>query len=272
MPPATRQLTLQLAAFILVLSLAWPIYGLHAGPWPWLPLSLAIGGCAGLLAWLTRQPWWWRLIHCLFVPLAYGAAQLHLPPLVYLVAFMVLMLVYRGAVTGRVPLYFSNAITAQALLAMGEQQHKTTLLDLGAGIGSLIYPIARQRPDWQLRGLENAPLTWLIGLLRGRGKANVRLEFGDLWQRSLAEENWVYTFLSPEPMAELGVKAAEEMPADGLLVSNSFPIPWAQADWTATLGDRRATRLYCYRAESLRQALAVARQSAENPDSQKPSS
>ena len=144
MPPATRQLTLQLAAFILVLSLAWPIYGLHAGPWPWLPLSLAIGGCAGLLAWLTRQPWWWRLIHCLFVPLAYGAAQLHLPPLVYLGAFMVLMLVYRGAVTGRVPLYFSNAITAQALLTMSAAGQGVFL---AIGNGSVLAELLTDAPD-----------------------------------------------------------------------------------------------------------------------------
>ena len=47
MPPtAYRQLALQGAAIILVLSLAWPYFGWAAEAMPWRETGLAIGGVA----------------------------------------------------------------------------------------------------------------------------------------------------------------------------------------------------------------------------------
>jgi hypothetical protein len=50
-----RQLALQLAATLAVLSLAWPYYGLRNEPLPWPQTALAIGATALLFASLTRQ-------------------------------------------------------------------------------------------------------------------------------------------------------------------------------------------------------------------------
>jgi hypothetical protein len=110
-----RQLALQLAAALAVLSLAWPYYGLRNEQLPWPETALAIGAVALLFASLTRQPWWWRLMHALFVPLAWSASTIGIDPGWYLLLFMVLLLVYRGAVTGQVPLYLSNTATAAAI-------------------------------------------------------------------------------------------------------------------------------------------------------------
>ncbi|MBL8441588.1 MAG: class I SAM-dependent methyltransferase, partial [Betaproteobacteria bacterium] len=67
-----RQLALQGAAVILVLSLAWPYYGLGAQTMPWLEVSLAIGVVAFCLSTLASQPWWWRVIHGSFMPLGWA--------------------------------------------------------------------------------------------------------------------------------------------------------------------------------------------------------
>jgi hypothetical protein len=66
-----RQLALQGAAAILVLSLAWPYFGVQGEALPWQETSLAIGGVALLFATLSRQPWWWRVIHAGFMPLVW---------------------------------------------------------------------------------------------------------------------------------------------------------------------------------------------------------
>lgn len=66
-----RQLALQGAAIIFVLSLAWPHFGWKAGSMPWQETSLAIGGVALLLATLTGQPWPLRIVHAVAMPLAW---------------------------------------------------------------------------------------------------------------------------------------------------------------------------------------------------------
>ena len=66
-----RQLALQGAAIILVLSLAWPYFGWTAEAMPWRETALAIGGAAFVFATLARQPWPWRIMHAIVMPLAW---------------------------------------------------------------------------------------------------------------------------------------------------------------------------------------------------------
>ena len=54
--PHFRQLALQFAALMAVLSLAWPYYGVRGEPLPWGHVALAIGIVAALLATFLKQP------------------------------------------------------------------------------------------------------------------------------------------------------------------------------------------------------------------------
>ena len=245
--PQVRQLALQFAAALAVLSLAWPYYGVRNEELPWPQTAFAIGGAALLLASLTRQAWWWRLMHALFAPLAWAVSRLAIDPGWFLLLFIVLLLVYRGALTGQVPLYFSNRPTAAALAQLTADRRELRFLDLGAGIGSVLSPLARERPDAQFTGVENAPATWLIGRLRTAALANCDWRWGDLWQTDFAAFNVVYAFLSPAPMAALWEKLQREMPAGSLFISNSFAVPEVEPTSVLEIDDTRQTLLYCYR-------------------------
>ena len=91
--PALRQLALQAAALMVVLSLAWPYFGLRNESLPWPATALAIGGVALLIASWTLQPWWWGLIHTLFSPLAWYISTLSIAPGWFLLAFILMLLV-----------------------------------------------------------------------------------------------------------------------------------------------------------------------------------
>lgn len=247
MSPPLRQLALQFAALIAVLSLAWPYYGLKGETLPWAGVALATGGSALLLATLTRQPWWWKAMHAAFAPLAWAVAQLQIDPGWFLLAAILLLLVYRGALSGQVPLYLSNRETAAALAGLLPAAPGIRVIDLGAGLGSMLRPLAAARPDAVFVGVENAPLTWLGGRLLCLGRRNCALRWGSLWQTPLHDCDVVYAFLSPVPMAALWEKVKEEMKPGSLFVSNSFPVPEVEPTQVVEVGDSRATRLYCYR-------------------------
>ena len=95
--PQVRQLFLQLAAAFTVAALAWPYFAWRGESLPWPETAFAIAITAYLLASLTGQAWWWRLIHLLFAPLLWTASQLAIAPGWYLLAFLLLLLVFRGA-------------------------------------------------------------------------------------------------------------------------------------------------------------------------------
>lgn len=80
---------------------------------------------------VTRQPWWWTLIHAVFAPLAWAVAALSIDPGWFLLAFMLMLLVYRGAIAGQIPLYLSNTATAAAIAAITVERSGMRLVDLG---------------------------------------------------------------------------------------------------------------------------------------------
>lgn len=242
-----RQFALQGAAVILVLSLAWPYYGWAGGNLPWQQTSLLIGAVALALATIARQPWWWRLIHALFMPLVWLTWTLHIDPGWFLLAFILLLLVYRGALSGQVPLYLSNRETVAALDELIGKEESQRFLDLGAGVGSTVIPLADRWPDRHFSGAENAPLTWLAGRILGVGRPNLHWLWEDLWQMPLGEYDLVYAFLSPVPMPKLWEKVKAEMQPGSLFVSNSFPVPGVTPETVIEVDCSPPRPLYCYR-------------------------
>lgn len=245
--PQVRQLFLQLAAAFTVAALAWPYFAWRGESLPWPETAFAIAITACLLANLTGQAWWWRLIHLLFAPLLWAACQLAIAPGWYLLAFVILLLVFRGAAGGQVPLYLSNRATTTTLSTYLDAWPELRFLDLGAGFGSVVATLAKQRPDAHFTGVENAPLTWLIGRIRCAGLHNCAWRWGNLWQIDLADFNVVHAFLSPTPMAALWEKACQQMVPGSLFISNSFPVPDVEPLQVLKIDDVRQTQLFCYR-------------------------
>lgn len=225
--PAIRQIALQAGAALLVACLAAPYFFLRGTPWNGAFFALATGVLAGLFARLARQPAWWQLIHTLFAPLLWlglaWQARLGLSPHWFLGLFLLAWLLFRGAASGRIPLYFSGPTSVERLAA--ELPAGTALLDVGAGIGSLLLPLARRRPDLRLSGIEHAPLPWLIGKWRSRACPDVDWRWGDFWRHSFSAYSALYCFLSPAPMRELWQKACHEMRPGSLFISQAFPVP-----------------------------------------------
>lgn len=183
--------------------------------------------------------------------MAWLVSSLDIDPGWFLAAFISTLLVFRGALEGRIPLYTSNKATALALGSMIADQHGLRFIDLGAGLGSVVSRLAESRLDLSVTGIENAPLTWLVGRLRTLRKTNCDWLWGDLWHIDLSRFDVVYAFLSPSPMPDLWSKVVQEMRPGTIFISNSFTIPGRSADKVIAIDDARQTRLYCYYIASI---------------------
>ncbi len=231
------------AGALLLLALLY-----QRGALPPSPLVIATiqGAAAAVLSILLRSAAWWRVIHLTFAPALVMTLSLHLPSWIYLLAFIVLLLVYWNSLRGQVPLFLSNRQTVQHLANWLPQDQPLKVVDLGSGTGSFSRALAELRPDWQIVGIENAPGPYWLSRQLGRRHKNLALLNGDFWQHDLRPYDVVYAFLSPVPMPALWGKACSEMRSGTKLISNSFPIPAEQADTVLEVADRRHTQLYCY--------------------------
>jgi len=243
---ACKALLAQTGAFLLAFLAfkAGPLLGLAPGPLFLVALQSAF---AIFLSGLLRLPWWWLIIQGLFLPAVLFTLSLKMPPVFFLVAFILLCLFYSSNIRERVPLYLSNETTGQALGELLPKQPSFNFLDLGSGPGGLVTYLAKRNSFGTFHGVESAPALFLISWLRLRKTFNANVRYGNLWRENLESYDVVYAFLSPAAMPELWRKAKKEMRRGSLFVSNSFAVPGEKPARTLRLKDARRTRLMIWK-------------------------
>ena len=161
--------------------------------------------------------------------------------------FILLTLIFWGTVTGDVPLFLSSTAVCDALLNILVKEKAVSFADIGAGIGTVVAPLAQQASDLQIVALERAPIPWLLAYWRCRHFPNVDVQYGSLWESNFAAYKVVFAFLSPAVMARVAAKVQSEMPIGGLFISSSFPVPNWTPEAVINTKDRHGAILYCYR-------------------------
>lgn len=244
LPPALLALSLQLVAVLLtVVSTRRLDISL-----PPLAFALTCGALAVVLSHLAGLARWWLPIQLLFVPGLVGMLALDIPPIVYLLAFALMLVVYWNTFRSQVPLYLSSRPVWQAL---AERLPATpfTFVDLGCGLGGVLTWLARTRPHGHYLGVEAAPLPFLWSWLRIKlgGYRNCNARWGSLWACDLSAHDVVYAYLSPVPMPRLWEKARREMKPGSLFISNTFEVPGQPPDEIIQVNDLHHSRLYCWR-------------------------
>ncbi len=207
--------------------------------------GLAVGS-----AFLLRQPSWWIPIHLLFLPSIFIFFTLALPSWFYLIAVVILTLIFWGTIRGDVPLFLSSTEVTEAVTVLLKKENVQAFVDLGAGVGSVAIPIAKKIPTISVEAWEHAPLPWLISVFRGRRLLNFTASRRNFFTADFSKYDVIFAFLSPRVMPEISEKLKGEMRAGTLFISSSFPAPNWQPESILHINDRRKTVLFCYRIVS----------------------
>lgn len=240
LPPVAHAFAAQLLAWLLtecvrILLAAEP----H---WAWVSGQ---GVLAALVGRMFGLPWWWAPINALFVPAALALKFLALAPGWYLAGFAILGAVYWTTFRTRVPLYLSSDEACERVAALLPADRAFSFLDIGCGVGTVLARLAPRFPKGDFRGLEIAPLPFVISWLRARVSRRFATQRANFWRENLAHHDVVYAFLSPVPMNDLWRKARAEMRPGSLLVSNTFRIDGVPADSVIPIaGGRRALHVW----------------------------
>lgn len=252
--PLPRVLAAQLVAFLFILAIGlgcdalWP--GLRPPLWGFIvaqSLSAAVFSRAfGLTG-------WWMVAQLALPVLAWGSLFVNLPSWLYLVAFLLLFLVYSNVSTERVPLYLTNRTTWVALSHLLREEtevegaqngRRRRFVDLGCGVGGTLAYLSCAHPDWDFVGVENAPGPYVLSRIRLWNSTNAKIEFKSLWDVDLSTFDVVYAFLSPAPMPRLLTQAARDLKPGAVLISNSFWAPDIPFEGQVQVNDGRQTALF----------------------------
>lgn len=246
LPPSILALLLQLAAFALAVLFARST-DLQLSP---LQFAFFCGGIAAAFSRIAGLAGWWLLIQLLFAPALVLMLALHIPPGIFLLTFLILLVVYWSTFRTQVPLYLSSNQVWHALESQLPDPTATPefqFIDLGSGLGGVLTHLARARPDGHYSGVESAPLPFLWSWLRTRKYHNCNVHWGSLWNCNLAEYDVVFAYLSPVPMEKLWHKARTEMRPGSLFISSTFAVPDQTAHQTLQVADLHHSTLLIWR-------------------------
>lgn len=221
--PAVRAVLIQCLAFPLMLLAVFAMArsGIGVG---YVHVALLQGLLAAAISW-RRLARWWLPIQFLFPLALVKARQLDLPPAVFMVAFVFLLLVFWSTFRTQVPYYPSARAVPEAFARQLPQGRPLAVIDIGSGLGGLVLDLARRRPDAKVSGIELAPLPWLVSRLRAAcSGSRARFLRGDYETLDFGQYDAIFAYLSPAAMGALWHKAAREMRPGSMLVSYEFPV------------------------------------------------
>lgn len=186
----------------------------------------------------------WLTVNALIPLVLFVSTVGHLPNTLIIVILVFMLLVNLPTFWTRVPYYPTSLPIYEELASIIGERNPKTFIDLGCGFGSLLIFLAERYPGTQFNGVEIAPLTYFIALIRARirGIKNISITHQSLWKVQLASFDMVYAFLAPDPMVKLWKKASEEMQAGSLFITNTFEVP-SPANKIIVVSDKHNCRL-----------------------------
>lgn len=235
---------LQLAAFAIAVSTA-QFFSLHLAP---IVFSLFCGAVAASLSRIVGMARWWLFIQFAFAPALILVLALDIPPIIFLVAFIIMLVIYWSTFRTQVPLYLSSNKVWKALETKLPATQAFSFIDLGSGIGGVLTHLAQTHPQGHYHGVEAAPLPFLWSWLRIKfGRYDqCSVNWGSLWNCDLSKYDVVFAYLSPVPMDALWRKANQEMRSGSAFISNTFAVQDQPPHETVTVDDMHNSTLYVW--------------------------
>jgi hypothetical protein len=236
---------LQFAACVLSV-LVLRLIDLHTAP---LLFALLCGMLAAALSHLAGLARWWLFIQFAFAPALVLMLALDIPPGYFLLAFLVMLVVYWSTFRTQVPLYLSSNKVWHALESKLPTEQPFTFVDLGSGIGGVLTHLAQTHPQGIYHGIESAPLPFLWSWLRIKfgNHHNCIVHWASLWDCDLSQYDVVFAYLSPVPMNALWHKTKQEMRPGSLFISNTFEVHDHPPSETITVDDLHHSTLFLWR-------------------------
>lgn len=124
---------------------------------------------------------------------------------------------------------------------------KGPIVELGAGFGTLVAPLAKRFPKETFIAYENSWVPFLVLKLRLLPYKNVTVIGQDFWQANLQGSQTVICYLYPAAMQRLAKKWQKELSPGTLIITHTFALPGFQPLFAYHANDLYKTPIYGYK-------------------------
>lgn len=174
---------------------------------------------SGLIAMSLRLSLPWILLN-LFLPVIFLLPDVN--PFYPLIGLILLLLVFAPVLRTKAPLFLSNDLIIESI-AEELPNSSFRFFDLGCGTGSVLRALAKKFPNGIFYGFELGVVPFLVAYILSIPHRNIKIRYKNFWKQEWNKANFLYAFLSPDPMKDVTEKYLALNPKPVFLV-NSFPL------------------------------------------------
>lgn len=141
------------------------------------------------------------------------------------VAFLcVLLLIYLPTLWTKVPYYPTNNEVIKIFKNKLPKDTTFSFADFGSGFGGVLFDLAPNFPNATFVGYELGIIPFLFSKVRSMTFSNVKIHFKSFWKPDWRSFNYIYAFLSPQPMGEITAHYGKLGDKRPVFFVNSFPL------------------------------------------------
>ncbi len=155
---------------------------------------------------------------------------------------------YYSWVTGISPIP-SSRISRKKILDLLPEKLEGRILELGAGWGTLAFPLAAAFPEAEVLAYELSPVPWMFMCVRHKlfSRRNLDIQRRDFLREQLGPTSAVICYLHSEALEKLRPKLEREAAPGTIVVSNTFEVPGWTPEAVYRLDDSFCPNVYVYR-------------------------
>ena len=184
-----------------------------------------------LLTRWRKLAWWWCVIQPAFPLSLFFLLSAPVSSWWYLLIFFFLLSLYWSTFQTQVPYFPSTRSVWIAIDDVLPANKSLSFIDIGSGLGGLVFYLAKKHPESRFSGVEIAPLPWLFSVVKAWcNPVSARFVRADYHDLDFSQFDVVFAYLSPVAMLPLWTKVRREMKKGSLFISYEFPIPQVDAD------------------------------------------
>lgn len=163
----------------------------------------------------------------------------------------VLVSLFYCAVTGISPIP-SSSTSRSCILENLPDNLSGSVCELGAGWGTLAFPLASALPELEIIAFELSPIPWLFMHLRDKltRRKNLTIHRRNFFKEKFEGVSLVVCYLHSECLEKLRPKMEAELKPGTLVLSNTFEIPGWEPERIHRLEDSFCPQVYVYRVPS----------------------
>ena len=169
---------------------------------------------------------------------------------VVLLLFLLILLsiVYYSIRCGISPMPSSGKATRIIAQLIANAHSSSEIIEAGAGFGFLAGALANKFPHVHITAYELSPVPFIVAricafVFRCRNLTICRRDF---FKENFSSANVVVCYLYPGAMLQMKEKLIAELPADSLVISNTFAVPGWNAREIVEVNDLYRTKIYSY--------------------------